>query len=224
MAYKILIVDDDPAIREMVTLLLRHEGYETVTASDVPAAMHVLAASKPDLLITDVRLNTYNGLHLIAMAPTPIPSIVMTGFADPAIEADARRLGAEYLVKPVSAATLCEVVARKLATTAERGVFISARRWPRTPVTAAISMSVGETPARLLNVSDTGARLQVECLAGAELPPALTLTFPAASLAVPVDVVWKRLQDSSTWLCGVTIRPDGQEQWRVLLQSLATPN
>ena len=61
----------------------------------------MLAESQPDLLITDVRLDAYNGLHLVAMAPRPIPAIVVTGFADPSIEADARRLGADYLVKPI---------------------------------------------------------------------------------------------------------------------------
>jgi DNA-binding response OmpR family regulator len=114
MAHRILIVDDDPAIRDMFVRLLTHQGYDPVVATDVPAAMHVLTAKRPDLLITDVRLDLYNGMHLVAMAPTRIPAIVLTGFADPGIEADVRRLGAEYLVKPVSAATLCSVIARKL--------------------------------------------------------------------------------------------------------------
>ena len=94
MANKILIVDDDRATRDDLAQLLTHEGYETVTASDVPTAMHLLGASAPDLLITEIRLDTYNGLHIIAMAPTPIPAIVLTVIADPVIEADARRFGA----------------------------------------------------------------------------------------------------------------------------------
>ena len=91
MANTILIVDDDRATRDELAQLLAHEGYETLTASDVPTAMHILSASAPDLLITEIRLDTYNGLHIIAMAPTPIPAIVLTGIADPVIEADARR-------------------------------------------------------------------------------------------------------------------------------------
>jgi len=221
MAHKILIVDDDTATREMVAVLLTSEGYDTVTAADVPAAMHLLARSQPDLLITDIRLDNYNGLHLIAMAPTPIPAIVLTGFADPAIEADARRLGAEYLVKPVSPAKLCAVVARSLATAKERGVFISARRWPRTPVTTAIPVLVGALPARLVDVSESGARLQVRCVVGAGLPPRLSVVFPSADLTVPADVAWMRRQDDTTWICGVTIRDDAQPQWWGLVKSLA---
>ena len=95
MANKILIVDDDRATRDELAQLLTHEGYETLTASDVPTAMHILGASAPDLLITEIRLDTYNGLHIIAMAPTPIPAIGLTRIPDPVIEADARRFGAE---------------------------------------------------------------------------------------------------------------------------------
>jgi DNA-binding response OmpR family regulator len=220
MAHKILIVDDDAATREMVVRLLTYEGYEAVTATDVPAAMHVLAERKPDLLITDVRLDTYNGLHLIAMAPTPIPAIVLTGFADPAIEADARRLGAEYLVKPVSPATLCAVIARTLANAEKHGVFLSARGWPRTPVTTPIPLVVGDLPAQLVDVSDGGARLQVRCVVGTGLPAAFTIVFSAVTLDVAVDVAWKRRQDDTTWVCGVAVRDDAQPQWRVILKSL----
>ena len=123
MANKILIVDDDRATRDELAQLLTHEGYETLTASDVPTAMHILGASAPDLLITEIRLDTYNGLHIIAMAPTPIPAIVLTGIADPVIEADARRFGAEYLIKPVSPATLLAVIAGMLGPAKGRSGF-----------------------------------------------------------------------------------------------------
>src|SRR5215471_13461349 len=104
MTQKILIVDDDGSARDQLAQLLSGNGYEVLTASDVPTALHVLAANSPDLLITDIRLDAYNGLHIIVMAPTPIPAIVLTNISDPVIEADARRFGAEYLVKPVSPA------------------------------------------------------------------------------------------------------------------------
>lgn len=77
-----------------------------LTAGDVPSALRLLAEHRPDLLMTDVRLGAYNGLQLIAMAPRAIPAIVVTGFSDPVIEADAARLGAEYRVKPVDPAAL----------------------------------------------------------------------------------------------------------------------
>jgi ActR/RegA family two-component response regulator len=71
--------------------------------------MRSLATTPPHLLITEIRLDSYNGLHLIAMAPKPIPAIVITGYPDRAVEADARRLGAEYLAKPgLSGRVVCD--------------------------------------------------------------------------------------------------------------------
>ena len=82
MSQKILIVDDNIATRSDLAKLLGDAGFEALTASTVPEAMRVLATAQPNLLITEIRLDTYNGLHLIAMAPKPIPAIVITGFPE----------------------------------------------------------------------------------------------------------------------------------------------
>ena len=73
MAQKILIVDDNPATRGDLVTLLADAGFDTMTASTVPEAMRALATATPNLLITEIRLDSYNGLHLIAMAPKPMP-------------------------------------------------------------------------------------------------------------------------------------------------------
>jgi len=221
MTRKILIVDEDRAARDQLAQLLSGKGYEMLTASDVPTAMRLLAASSPDLLITDIRLDTYNGLHIIAMAPTPIPAIVLTSIADPVIEADARRFGAEYLVKPVSPATLLTVIAGMLDRSEQRSGFTSTRRSNRQSVMTSISvLVVRDPPARLVDFSDGGAQLLVQCAIGAEPPPAFTVVLPTAALAVPVDIVWKRRRDDTTWICGVAPRDDAQPQWESLLEYL----
>lgn len=79
MPYKILIVDDDSVTLDGLASLVTAAGYEAVAASDVPAALQILADQAIDLLITDVRLDSFSGLHLIATAVRPIPSIVVTG-------------------------------------------------------------------------------------------------------------------------------------------------
>src|SRR5215207_3218764 len=134
MAQKILIVDDNATTRGELAKLLADAGFETMTAATVPDAMRALTATPPHLLITEIRLDSYNGLHLIAMAPKPIPAIVITGYADRAVEADARRLGAEYLSKPVAPGELYAAVQRALNTAATRGVFMPPRADPRTDV------------------------------------------------------------------------------------------
>src|SRR6185503_20843619 len=124
MSQKILIVDDNTASRGELVKLLADAGFETLTAATVPDAMRVLSTAQPDLLITEIRLDTYNGLHLIAMAPRPIPAIVITGYVDRAVEMDARRLGAEYLAKPVSPGEIYTTIHRTLANAATRGTFL----------------------------------------------------------------------------------------------------
>jgi CheY-like chemotaxis protein len=222
MAHTILIVDDDAATRDMLAQAMTGDGYDSMTAADVPAAMHLLTERSPDLLITDIRLDTYNGLQLIAMAPKPIPAIVLTGFADAAIEADARRLGAVYMVKPVSLAALCGVVERTLATLHDR-VFISTRQSPRWPVRTAIPVVIGQRPATVVDVSEGGARLEVPCNVGAGLPSTLVLAFTSPSIDIRAEVAWKRRKNHTTWSCGVAVAHDTQPAWRSLVGIMTAP-
>ena len=219
MRQKILIVDDDESIRLGLAALLADAGYETLTASSVPTAIRVLETERPDLLVVDIRLGEYNGLQLIAMGPQRIPAIVVTGFDDPVLEADARRLGADYLLKPVSISTLRGLVARRLAKSAADG-FVPARRWSRKDVDGYVPVQLENTPARLLDVGYGGARLEVPRSIGSVLPRAFTLTFPTRGLSVPVDVVWERRGAETTWLCGAAIGEPVQSQWRAIVDTL----
>jgi len=114
MTYRLLVVDDDPSVLRYLAALLASAGYQIVTAADIPSALHVMAERTTDLLITDVRLDGYNGLHLVAMAPEPIPAVVLTAYNDASVEAEARQLGAEFFLKPVDAEMLLAAVSRLL--------------------------------------------------------------------------------------------------------------
>jgi DNA-binding NtrC family response regulator len=112
---KILVVDDDVGVSLALARVLVEAGYEAVTADSVPSALLMMRDSRPDVLITDVRIGRYNGLHLLLAGPEPaVPTIVITGFKDAVIESDAHQLGAELLVKPVDSVALCALVARIL--------------------------------------------------------------------------------------------------------------
>ena len=78
------------------------------------AGAQALRSDSPDLMIVDVRLGEYNGLQLIITAERRIPSIVLTGYADPVVEDEARHEGAEYLVKPIETQTLLDLVKKLL--------------------------------------------------------------------------------------------------------------
>jgi DNA-binding NtrC family response regulator len=112
----VLIVDDDDTTLQAMACLLTAAGYETQTASNLRDALRTLRQTPPpDLLLADVRLGEFNGLQLLA--GNPIPSIIITGYPDPVLEADARRMGADFLIKPIVPPDFLELVARKLAST-----------------------------------------------------------------------------------------------------------
>jgi CheY-like chemotaxis protein len=62
---KILIVDDDPVIREMLSLTLTDEGHETIVAGNGNEALTTIETTTPDLIITDIIMPEKEGLQLI---------------------------------------------------------------------------------------------------------------------------------------------------------------
>src|SRR5215510_8735586 len=129
MTRTILVVEDDEATRVGLLVLLAEAGYRTIGAGTLKQATELVAQQNPDLMIADVRLGGDNGLQLIAMATKPIPAIVTTAFADPILEAEARQLGAEFMVKPLSPKALLELIESKLSAAAPAPSG-TARRWP----------------------------------------------------------------------------------------------
>ena len=95
--------------------LLKGSGHDVVFAPGFEPAIKKLDQIAPDLLITDVRLGGFNGLHLVIRSQSTRPkmrSILLDRVHDPVIAADAERHGAAYIGGPVTAATLAEQVSR----------------------------------------------------------------------------------------------------------------
>jgi DNA-binding NtrC family response regulator len=118
MSQQILIVDDTiPALGALAELLQR-AGYDVLTAASFESARRLLDTENPDLLIVDIRLGAYNGLQLAVRERIEHPNrpvIIMTGYPDPTLEAEARRNGAEFVEKPIRADDLFSMVKRMLA-------------------------------------------------------------------------------------------------------------
>ena len=108
----VLVVDDDAQLRQVLAQILAARGYRTLTADSVQAAASILRDVVPDVMLVDVRLGAFNGLQLVALAEHPIPTIVMTGHDDVSLRAAAFRLGAEFLVKPITSDVLIATVGR----------------------------------------------------------------------------------------------------------------
>lgn len=114
---RVLIVDDDEVCLSGMKQLVEMAGYEALVASTFEEGRRVLRSAEPDMLIADVRLGSFNGLQLIATSALNIPVIVISGFDDVVLQAEARAMGADYLVKPVSPAALLKRIEQRLAET-----------------------------------------------------------------------------------------------------------
>src|SRR5207253_7735839 len=101
------------------TGILRLAGHHVTSFSRFENAKAFLATSKPDVLISDVRLGAFNGLQLIVFAKMQHPemiAVVLTGYDDPVLRTEAAHAGASYLVKPIDADRLLEVVSPRADT------------------------------------------------------------------------------------------------------------
>jgi len=111
----LLIVDDDPVQLTLLQGLLQEVGFSVRTADGPRAALHLMDAEPPDLLLTDLRLPEMSGLDLFRAARErglDVCCLLVTGFATPEAIADAFRAGIQdVLLKPVHAE---EVQARLL--------------------------------------------------------------------------------------------------------------
>jgi CheY-like chemotaxis protein len=113
---RILVVDDDKFMRDLLGLHLRNGGYDVLEAEDAVVAGHQVVNGAPDLVIADVHMPYMNGYDFVAALksdPTTkhIPVVFLT--SDENVAEHARKLGAAaFLNKPVRAERLFEVVAR----------------------------------------------------------------------------------------------------------------
>ena len=109
----ILLVDDDPAMRSLISDELKDEGYRVVQAADGLAALESLGPVAPDLIITDLRM-PHGGMSLIAKFKATVPRapvILMTAFGDKDTESLAYKWGASaYFNKPVRMGELKEAI------------------------------------------------------------------------------------------------------------------
>jgi CheY-like chemotaxis protein len=111
---RILVIDDEASMRELLRLHLRNQDYEVLEAEDAIVAGHLVVKHKPDLVIVDVQMPYMNGYEFVsALKSDPqtcdIPVVFLT--TDDNVASQAKKLGAAaYLHKPVMADRLIEVV------------------------------------------------------------------------------------------------------------------
>ena len=121
----ILVVDSEHQTLFRTRRVLYTAGYRVATSDTFEEACSLLTSSQPDLLIVDIRLGAFNGLHLVLRRRWDDPtqrSVVTSHTSDPVLQREARALGAPYLVKPIGRNDLLRVV---------RGLLAPESRGPR---------------------------------------------------------------------------------------------
>ncbi len=132
---RILVVDDEPTILEVVSMYLSREGFAVVTAADGTAALAAITQQRPDLLILDLMLPGIDGLEITRQlrAGGALPIIMLTARNDETDRVVGLELGADdYVTKPFSPR---ELVARVKAVL-RRTQATPARDTASTPVVA----------------------------------------------------------------------------------------
>ena len=115
----ILVVDDEPDIRNLVKEILEDEGYEVSIAESGETARHARRMRRPDLILLDIWMEDVDGISLLRewseRGGLPCPVIIMSGHATVETAVEATRLGAyDFIEKPISLAKLLLVVNRAL--------------------------------------------------------------------------------------------------------------
>src|ERR1700710_645383 len=100
---RILVVDDDTALAEMIGIVLRTEGFEPIFCADGAAAVDAFRASSPDLVLLDLMLPGMDGIEVCARIreESGTPIIMLTAKGDSADVVKGLESGADdYVVKP----------------------------------------------------------------------------------------------------------------------------
>jgi len=127
MSAKILVVDDDPEIREAISLILEANGYKVVTAQDGIDGLNKLKEDKPDLMILDLLMPRLDGFGVCKELKDPrwakysrIPIIILSSIREDAskrryeLETGVQLDVADYVEKPIEHTLLLERVGKVL--------------------------------------------------------------------------------------------------------------
>lgn len=122
---RVIVVDDEDDVRMMLYELLTSEGYKVTSASNGPDALKVLARSRFDLAITDLRMPMMEGIEFVEKIKSIAPEtkvIVLTAYGTHQLHLEALEKGADdMLLKPLKNAELLRTVQRLFEAPAAKG-------------------------------------------------------------------------------------------------------
>ncbi len=220
LPYRILVLDDDENALEGIVELLRDGKLVVTGVTTFDGAKALIANEAFDLLIADVQLRGFNGLHLVQQTRRDRPemgTMIMTGYDDRLMELEAGRYGSVFVRKPIDPAGFLQAVTRALADVRRQ------RRWERKRfLDGGFRVTVDGRPAAVLDVSYGGLRLEVS--QADALPPRFGVDIAAIGLHLDVDSVWCQASPDGALMYGAALASDSSaaaETWRTIVDRLS---
>jgi len=223
-----IVVDADLAELHRTEQALEHVGFIVMGAGSLAEAKSLLVSITPEIVIADIKLEAFNGLHLAALCAVwrpATPFIATHNVYDAVLEADAKRLGAAYVIKTAAREELTRK-AVELLDSLRRGNELVRRSHRKLAPTSTL-VRVDASNAEVVDVSYEGVRLKLPSamkLQDEYVPKHFDLVFPAQTLSLRAARVWAAHDSQSGgWLCGVDVsRSDAQQlqRWRDFVDSV----
>ncbi len=167
---RLLVVDDDRAVRHSLQINLRKGGYDVALASSAEDALAAIEARPVDLVLTDVAMPGATGMELLERLREQWPDVrvvVMTGYGSVPDAVRAMKMGADdYIIKPVSKEEVLLIVERALKEKALLAELIALRQEVQRKY--GFEAIIGATPAMvevyelIAAVADTNARVLIQ--------------------------------------------------------------
>lgn len=135
----VLVVDDEPDIRDLVREILEDEGYAVVVAEDVKTAREAVEEQLPDLVLLDIWMPEQDGVSLLKewrdAGQLKFPVVMISGHGTVETAVEATRLGAvDFIEKPLSLARLLLTVEKAINSFTPSGGAVASQNRPLTPI------------------------------------------------------------------------------------------
>ena len=227
-AITVLLVEEDQEALAAMLQWLTNAGFHASAVASFEAAKAFLTASPPAVLITVIRLGAFNGLQLALrqrFGNADSVVIVIDREYDRVTEAEAKRLAADYLVKPLSEEQLVGAVRTGLVRGQVKPGFDNQRRWRRTRLDTGVPAAVDGIRATLVDVAYGGFQIEVRERV-AQLPPLFVLRAHGLTRQVKAHRVWERRNEAASLVCGASLDesdPDAVATWRRSVDNWQSP-
>jgi hypothetical protein len=220
---RVLIVIPDHADRAALVAQFSAEQYDTSSADDLVTGLARIAIAPPDLLITTVRPDGFNGLPLVmsGYAQNSRMAALVVHDSPEAARDHERTLRTPGILRHVARPADLQGWARLAGETL---AMRERRRWSRTQLAAPPSIVTPDGRVTILNVSYGGVGLDFTPRSDGRMPALLRLELPTLGLLVDVERIWSSIRTSHTTLtCGAALAPESLKRtlrWRRVVDAL----